>query len=172
VCCASDRWYYVPSNNCWVFVAGSFSSVPWSLSQYGQFRVPSSTNSIPARGGSAAAIDLRNGRIYFFAGWNSQGETQLSDMLSYDIAANISTWSVRRHGLSCMQPCDKSFVSNRYFCIFALAPQDWRSSCSKLSGCIPSRQRQRRSRCVRIRPSCRVCKSLGGSIWRCVVWLW
>jgi hypothetical protein len=90
--CVSS-WFYTPSLGQWALVSGQPSSVPWAASQYGSFRVPSSTNSLPARWGHSAAIDLTAGIIYVTDGATDElSSQQLADVFSYDITSGVWTW--------------------------------------------------------------------------------
>src|SRR4051812_34819848 len=74
----------------WTLVLGSNTEVDWSDSSYGEFRVPNLTNLPPSRCDHWAAIDLRDQRIYTYAGTSTS--TRLADVWQYDIVTGIWTW--------------------------------------------------------------------------------
>jgi N-acetylneuraminic acid mutarotase len=88
----NDLFYYLPSLNMFCWVAGSYGDS--SNSQYGSWRVLSNSNVIPVRERAAAAIDVRNNRIYILDGviFPNGVTFRASDIWVYDIASNSSAW--------------------------------------------------------------------------------
>jgi hypothetical protein len=89
----SDVWAYWPPLGQWSLMYGGISSATWGAAQYGQFRVPSSSNSFPARQAASADIDAGAGIIYVTAGIiNDASLSFLADVFAYDISSGVWSW--------------------------------------------------------------------------------
>jgi hypothetical protein len=64
----SDLMFFNTTSQYWCWVAGQSVNIPWSSSNYGQFRTPASSNVMASRYWHVATIDIRAQRIYILGG--------------------------------------------------------------------------------------------------------
>jgi hypothetical protein len=86
-------WFYTPSIGQWALVSGQPTEIAWSASQYGSFRVPSTSNSLSTRWDHSASIDVASDIIYVVSGvTDSKYSLYLSDVMAYNIGSAEWSW--------------------------------------------------------------------------------